>query len=188
MNATSLFTKALVRLRAVEPSTWVAIVLIVAGISLRLVPHPANFAPVGAIALFGGAVLSARTALWLPLAIMAVSDVLIGFHGTMLFTWGGFALVGMLGMLLSNYRNLERIPLGALGSAIIFYVVSNFGVWVEGKLYMHTFQGLVDCYVAALPFLRNSLIADLVFASVLFGAYALANTYFVKKLALKPVK
>lgn len=181
----SIVKKPLIWLSGVQPATWVAIALIVAGVALRLLPHIANFAPVGAIALFGGAVLSARIALWLPSAIMVVSDIFLGLHGTMFFTWGGFVLVGMFGMLLRNRRNLERIPLGALGSAAIFYLVSNFGVWVEGRLYPHTLQGLADCYVAALPFLRTSIIADLLFAAALFGAYALANKYFVKKLSLK---
>ena len=156
-------------------TTWIVVALIVVGVAFRLMPHPANFVPVGAIALFGGAVLSTRLALWLPLAIMVLSDLFIGFHGTMLFTWGGFVLIGMFGMFLRNRSNAERIPLGALGGALIFYVVANFGVWVEGKLYAHTLQGLVECYVAALPFLRASLMADLFFCAVLFGTYALAT-------------
>jgi hypothetical protein len=157
-----------------ENTTLIALALIVVGIVLRIIPHTANFAPVGAIALFGGAILSARYALWVPLVIMVVSDLFIGFHGTILFTWGGFVLVGMFGMFLRDRSNAERIPLGALGSALIFFIVSNFGVWVEGKLYPHTLQGLADCFVAAIPFLRTSLIADLLFAAALFGAYALA--------------
>lgn len=153
----------------------IALALIIFGIALRLVPHTANFAPVGAIAIFGGAVLSARYALWLPLVIMIGSDLILGFHGTVLFTWGGFMLVALFGMALKNRSNAERIPMGALGSAIIFYIVSNFGVWVEGKLYAHTLQGLIDCYVMALPFLRTSLVADLLFSAALFGTYALAT-------------
>lgn len=172
----------------ISKTTYIALALIIAGIALRLIPHAANFAPVGAIALFGGAILSARTALWLPLVIMVVSDLFLGFHGTMLFTWGGFVLVGMFGMFLRDRTNAERIPLGALGSAIIFYIVSNFGVWVEGRLYPHTFQGLIDCFVMALPFLRTSLIADLLFATALFGAYALATKYLAQPQASTAVK
>lgn len=166
--------------RRPDNTTLIALALIIAGIVLRIIPHTANFAPVGAIALFGGAVLGTRYALWVPLVIMVISDFFLGFHGTVLFTWGGFVLVGMFGMFLRDRSNAERIPLGALGSALIFFVVSNFGVWVEGKLYPHTLQGLADCFVAAIPFLRTSLIADLLFATALFGAYAL-----VAKLALR---
>lgn len=155
--------------------TSIAVALIVAGVLLRIVPHTANFAPVGAIALFGGAVLSPRLAIAVPLAVMGISDLIIGLHSTILFTWGGFALVGLLGLTLRNTSNWLRVPLGALGGALIFYVISNFGVWVEGKLYAHTWQGLIDCYIAALPFLKTSLLADLLYSAALFGAYALAT-------------
>ena len=148
--------------------------LIVAGIALRLVPHAANFAPVGAIALFGGAILSPKIGWWLPLAIMILSDLVLGFHDTVLFTWAGFLLIGLFGMTLRDTRNMVRVPLGALGAAIIFYVVSNFGVWVAGGLYPHTLAGLADCYIAAIPFLKTSLLADVLFSTVLFSAYALA--------------
>jgi hypothetical protein len=159
----------------INKATAIAVALIIAGVIFRLIPHSANFAPVGAIALFGGAVLSPRLGLWLPVAIMIVSDLIIGFHGTVLFTWGGFLLIALFGMTLRRKSNWLRIPIGAAASALIFFVVSNFGVWVEGKLYTHTLQGLVDCYVAALPFLKTSLLADLFFSAALFGAYALST-------------
>jgi hypothetical protein len=147
--------------------------LITAGVLLRLVPHVANFAPVGAIALFGGAVLPLRLAWWLPLAVMALSDGVIGLHDTILFTWLGFMLVGLYGMLWRQTSNWYRASLGAAGGATIFYVVSNFGVWAVGHMYAHTWQGLIDCYVAGVPFFRNSLAADVTYSAVLFGAYAL---------------
>lgn len=156
-------------------ATIIACALIFAGIILRLLPHAANFAPVGAIALFGGAVLDKKLAWWLPLAIMATSDLIIGLHSTILFTWGGFLLIGLFGMILCKTNNWLRIPLGALGSGIIFYVISNFGVWAVGGLYEHTLQGLINCYVAAIPFFRTSLAADFLYSAALFGAYALAT-------------
>lgn len=152
----------------------VALTLVIIGVALRLIPHTANVAPVGAIALFGGAVLSARLAWWLPLAIMIVSDLFLGLHGTILFTWGGFLLVALFGMSLSHQKNWMRVPLGAVGAAVIFFIVSNFGVWVEGKLYPHTWQGLVDCYTMAIPFFKASLMADLAYSIALFSAYAIA--------------
>lgn len=158
----------------ISKATAIAVALIIAGVVLRLVPHAANFAPVGAIALFGGAVLSPRLAWWLPVVIMIASDIVLGFHGTVAFTWGGFLLVALFGVTLRNRSNWLRIPLGVLASALIFYIVSNFGVWVEGKLYTHTLQGLIDCYIAALPFLKTSLLADFFYSLALFGAYALA--------------
>jgi hypothetical protein len=172
----------------VNRGTWVALVLIIAGVVLRLLPHTANFAPIGAIALFGGAVLSFRLAWWLPAAIMIISDLFLGLHGTVLFTWGGFVLVALFGMTLRDTSNWMRVPLGALGSAIIFFVISNFGVWVEGKLYPHTLQGLIDCYVMAIPFFRTSLMADLFYSAALFGTFALAVRTAPKKLESEPSK
>jgi uncharacterized protein DUF6580 len=165
-----------------------AVALAIAGITLRLLPHTANFAPIGAIALFAGAILAWRVAVWLPLVIMVISDLIIGLHPTVLFTWGGFMLVALFGMLLRRQRNLVRIPLGAAGAAVIFFVVSNFGVWLEGKLYPPTWQGLADAYVMALPFLRTSFVADLSFGALLFGLYALAAPYIQGDLSFRVKK
>lgn len=149
--------------------------LMVAGVALRLIPHVANFAPVGAIAFFGGAVLPVRLAWWLPAGIMIASDLLLGLHDTVLFTWLGFTLVGLFGMLFRQSNNWRRPVLGAVGGAAIFYIVSNFGVWVASGMYAHTLQGLVDCYVAGLPFFRTSLAADLTYAAILFSVWAVAT-------------
>ncbi len=162
----------------ISKTTVLALALVVIGIALRVIPHTANFAPVGAIALFAGAILAWRTALWLPLAIMVVSDLIIGLHPIIAFTWGGFLLVTVFGMLLRNRPNLVRVPLGAIGAALIFFLVSNLGVWLEGKMYPLTWQGLVDCYTMALPFLRTSFIADLSYSALLFGLYALVEPAF----------
>jgi hypothetical protein len=155
------------------------------GVALRLLPLSDNFAPIGAIALFAGAILGLRYALWLPVSIMVVSDLIIGMHPTVLFTWSGFLLVALFGTLLHGIRNRWRIPLGAAGSAVIFYLVSNFGVWLQGWLYPHTVQGLVDAYVMALPFLRTSFLADLSFAAIFFGAYALLSHRLTGSVSLR---
>lgn len=162
----------------ISKHTLLAVSLVIIGVALRVTPHTANFAPVGAIALFAGAVMSFRTALWLPVAIMVLSDLIIGLHPTVAFTWGGFLLVALFGTVLQNRRNLVRVPLGAIGASLIFFIVSNFGVWLEGKLYAATWQGLADCYVMALPFLRTSLVADMAFSIVIFGLYAFVSPAF----------
>ena len=149
-----------------------ALALVVIGVILRILPHTANFAPVGAIALFAGAILSLRIALWLPLAIMVISDLIIGLHPLVGFTWGAFGLITLIGIALRKSSNWLRIPLGALASSLLFFVISNFGVWVEGKLYPHTWQGLSDCFIMALPFFRTTLASDLLFSALFFGFYA----------------
>lgn len=155
----------------------VAIALVGFGVVMRLLPHPANLAPVGAIALFGGAVLPGRYGWWLPLVIMMISDLFLGSYNGILFTWLGFLLVGLFGMTLRSKSNWFRVPVGALTGAVIFFVVSNFGVWVQGELYAHTWAGLVLCYELALPFFRNTLLGDLIYSGLLFGVYALATRF-----------
>lgn len=158
----------------VSKLTLVACGLLVLGILLRIMPHTANFAPVGAIALFAGAVLSKRMAIILPLSLMIVSDLIIGLHSDILFTWGGFALVGIYGMLLRHRNPALQVAVGAVGSALIFFVVSNFGVWLSGDMYARTWQGFVECYTMALPFLRPTFLGDLAYAMIFFNAYVLA--------------
>lgn len=154
---------------------YLAIGLVVLGVVMRLVPHIPNIAPVGAVALFGGAVLPRRYAWWLPLAIMVSSDILLGFYDGILFNWAAFLVVGFVGMALARFNTTQRLTFGVLGGALLFYLVSNFGVWLQGGLYAHTWAGLVECYVAALPFLRNTLVGDFVYSGLLFGLYALAQ-------------
>lgn len=154
--------------------TILAITLVLFGVLMRLLPHPANLAPVGAIALFGGATLHKRIGWWLPVVVVAISDTFLGFYSSMPFTWLGFALVGLLGLYIRRYNSWMRVPLGALSGSLIFFLVSNFGVWVAGDLYAHTWNGLIQCYTLGLPFLRPTITGDLIYSTVFFGIYALA--------------
>ena len=149
--------------------------LLLLGIVARLVPHPPNATPVMAIALFGGAYLSKRWAILLPLAILLISDVLIGWHNTVPFTWGAFVLTGLLAWWVRARPGAGRILLAALGGSALFFLVTNFGVWWVGELYPRTRAGLWECYVAAIPFYRNTLLGDLSYTTALFGLYALAT-------------
>ena len=151
----------------------IAYLLILMGIFLRLVPHVPNVAPVAAIALFSGVYLDKRIVPWVPLAIMAVSDILIGFHDMVLFTWGAFLLIGFIGMWLRDRKSPGTIMATTVLSSILFFVISNFGVWLVW--YPMTPAGLVDCYVKALPFLRNTMAGNVIFAFIMFGAYELAR-------------
>lgn len=158
----------------INTAALIALSLILIGISMRLVPHIPNFAPIGAIALFSGALLGWRTAVWLPLLIMMASDFIIGFYSGILFTWMGFILTAIFGMLFRRSTFTKRVTFGALGSGLIFFIVSNFGTWIASGMYPPTFAGLVECYYMALPFLRTSLLADAMFSIVLFGTFAVA--------------
>jgi len=149
-----------------------AISLILVGILLRFMPHAYNFTPVAAIALFSGVYLKRKHAIIVPLLLMAVSDVFIGMHNVIIFTWGGFVLAAALGMLIKKNKSVLNIAGMSLVSSLAFFVVSNFGVWVMGW-YPPTLNGLVNCYVMALPFLRDFTISTLVYSALLFSSYEL---------------
>ena len=151
--------------------------LFVVGMLARLAPHPPNVTPLAALALFGGACLPRRWAIVLPVLAVALSDVAIGVHQTMLFTWMGFALTGGCGLWLRSHLGAGRIVLASLAGSILFFLLTNAGVWWlgdGGRMYPQTISGLWQCYVAALPFFRNSLLGDLVYTAGFFGAYSLA--------------
>jgi hypothetical protein len=152
----------------------IAMVLIAFGVILRLVPHPANFAPVGAIAIFAGSVLPKKIAIWVPLVLMMVSDAIIGFYSLMWVTWACFAVIALASSLWLRKPTLLKGGIITLSSSIFFYAVTNFAVWVGGGLYPHTLHGLVSCYVLALPFFRNTALSDACYTALLFGIYALA--------------
>lgn len=158
----------------VNARVLIALLLVISGVLVRVIPHEPNFAPVGALAVFAGAALGWRHGWWVPLAIMAVSDAIIGFYPGVWMTWLGFVAVGLYGALLSRAGFLKQAGLGALGSAAIFYVISNFGTWLTSGMYAHTWAGLIECYYLAVPFLRASLLADVIYSFALFGLYALA--------------
>jgi uncharacterized membrane protein len=147
-----------------------AISLIVIGILLRFIPHTANFTPVAAIAIFAGVYLNKKQALIVPLLLMVLSDIFLGMHNVMLFTWGSFILVTLLGMWAKNHKTVGGMISTAVVSSFLFYMITNFGVWVMGW-YPLTAKGLLDCYILGLPFLRNFTAATLVYSVVFFGAY-----------------
>lgn len=160
-----------------------ALALILSGILLRFAPHAPNFTPVAAIALFGGVYLNKKHSIIVPLALMMGSDIFLGLHNVIGFTWGAFVLIAVLGYFVKKHKTPVVIISASLASSVLFYIVSNFGVWVMGW-YPHTAKGLLDCYIMALPFLRNFTAATLTYSLVFFGIYELvARTAKNTKLA-----
>ena len=160
-----------------------AISLILIGILLRFVPHAPNFTPIAAIALFSGAYLNKKSALIVPLILMIASDAVIGMHNVVIFTWGAFLLITLLGLNLQKKTGALKMISFSLVSSLLFFVVSNFGVWIMGW-YPPTLSGLAQCYFMALPFLRDFALSTLVYSAVFFGSYELiARSVRNKKLA-----
>lgn len=161
----------------------IGLCLILIAVSLRVLPHPANFAPIAAVAIFGGAILPRKFGLWVPLVAMIVSDYLIGFHSLIAVTWGFYVLTA-----LASSKWLKKGGLGTgaaltMGASLSFFGITNFAVWLTSGMYTHTWSGLVQCYNLALPFFRNTFMSDIIFTAVLFGTYAL-----VTKLSQKTLK
>jgi Family of unknown function (DUF6580) len=153
---------------------WIVFVAVLA----RFAPHPPNFSPVFAALIFGGTCLRKRDSIWFPVVALAASDYLLtaviyGEHfGWMyLLDWTGFAAVAMIGWWLRDRITVRKVFAAALAGPAVFFVVSNFAVWLGGGLYPPNLSGLTACYVAALPFFANSLVAGLLFSGVLFGGY-----------------
>jgi hypothetical protein len=162
--------------------------LIVAAALSRLLPHPDNFTPIMAIALAGGVYLDKRFALIIPLAALIISDIFIGFHNTIFFVYGSFVLIGFLGVWLKSHKKPLPILGTTLLSSILFFIITNFGVWLTGGgwFYPKTWQGLIECYTLAIPFFRNTVAGDLVYTGVLFGLFEFSQyalRLFEKKAA-----
>jgi len=149
----------------------IALMIVVIGIVMRFLPHPANVTPIAAIALFAGAYLNRKYVLWVPLAIIVISDLVIGLHDVVLYTWGSFLLIGLIGMWVKGNKRLLNIGLASVASSSLFFIVTNFGVWMQW--YPRNLQGLANCYMLALPFYRNTFIGDIVYVAVFFGIYEL---------------
>lgn len=168
---------------------FVTIAILIAAIS-RILPHIPNFTPIAAMALFGGAyITNKRLAFLIPILALFLSDCILqvisgyGFHNTMLFVYGSFAITVALGFYLRENNKSGRVALFSILSSVIFFVLTNFGTWwLEGTngtpMYPHTVEGLISCFVAAIPFYTNTFIGDLFYTGVLFGSFYFAKLKF----------
>jgi hypothetical protein len=151
-------------------------VLLLAAAFSRFIPHPPNFAPIAAMALFSGAYFSdKKIAFLLPIFAMFLSDLFIGLHEGMWFVYIGFALIVGIGFLLQNRIKARNVLLASLSASVAFFVITNFGVWVMGLYYPTNLAGLAQSYIAAIPFFHNAILGDLVYSGLLFGVYELAK-------------
>lgn len=146
----------------------------------RLIPHLPNFTPVAAVALFGGVYLDKKFALIVPLIALFISDIFLGFHSTMIYVYLGFLITGAIGMYLKNHKNIKNIFLATIFSSILFFIITNFGVFLSTNLYPKNLQGLINCYVMAIPFFRNTLLGDMFYVGVFFASFEFILRYLIK--------
>lgn len=158
-------------------SPYLTMALLIAfGVIGRLVPHPPNVTPVLALALVAGALLPRRRAVAVPLATMAVSDLFLGLHPLVPFTWGSFLLVTLFSArLLRKKPSVRHALVLSIAGSTFFFVVTNAAYWASSPMYPKTLAGLGEAFFLALPFFRNMILGDLTFTALVFGALALAG-------------
>lgn len=152
---------------------------VLVAIVLRVVPHPWNITPLGAMFLFSGATFrSKRDSLLVPLAALLISDYAVihilygGQHPWFSpYTWAGFVLVGLIGWTIRGRITYVLVPVASIAGSVAFFLLSNLGVWLGWKLYPPTLSGLADCFIAGLPFFRNTVLGDLAYSALMFGSY-----------------
>jgi hypothetical protein len=149
---------------------------IAAAAALRLVPHPPNFSPIDAMALFGGAYLGRRALAFVaPLGALLLSDAILGFYSGMEFQYLSVALIVLVGWVALSRVSPLRLAAAAVASSILFFAITNFGTWLTSGMYPHTLTGLGACYVAAIPFFQNTVAGDLFYTVLLFGGFHIAE-------------
>ena len=164
---------------------FVAAAVVLAALS-RVLPHPYNFTPIGAIALFGGTFLkNKKMAFIIPIAVLLFTDLLLqminpgyAFYKGWIWVYGTFALIIPLGFYLRKKVNIQNIAIASLAGSVIFFIVTNFVMWVASGFYPLTTAGLIDCYMKAIPFFGGTLMGDLFYNAILFGVYAIAKWRF----------
>lgn len=142
----------------------------------RLLPHYPNFTAIGGLALFGGAYFEKKwESFAVPFAALFVTDLIIGFHTTMFAVYASFFAIILIGMSLRKQKSFTTVGLATVSSSVLFFLVTNFAMWVTGTMYPKSLIGLGECFTAALPFFNSTLFGDIFFVSVLFGAYELIS-------------
>ncbi len=170
-------------------STLLFLFLAVFGVCARLLPHPANVAPIAALALFGALYLPRRVGIVLPLLAMMTSDFFIGFYQwqIMLAVYASFIAIGCVGLFIREKKNFLKISTTVFSGSILFFLVTNFAVWEFGSMYPKNFQGLIESYTMALPFFRNTLLGDIFYSVLLIGGFEMV-TFIIKLVHLSRLK
>jgi hypothetical protein len=173
------------------PGSFALVVMIVLAALSRLIPHPPNFSPVEAMALFGGAYFAKRwLGLAMPLVAMLISDISLGMvngglyleHFTslsFLLVYGCIALSSLMGFAMRGKVNTTRVVGYSMVGSILFFLVTNFGVWLSASAMPGSeacMAGIVPCYVSAIPFFQWSLLGTLFYSAIMFGGFALLRT------------
>ncbi len=172
--------------KLISPRFLVLCGMIAAAALTRFIPHLPNFTAVGAMALFGGAYFAnKKVAFAVPLIAMFITDLFLGFHSTIIAVYLAFALIVVIGMTMVQKKNVSNVLIASIVASVSFFVITNFAFWITGILYPVNPAGLVECYIAAIPFFGYNLMGNLFYAGLMFGLFELAKVKFPQ---LSPVK
>ena len=144
--------------------------IILLAVVARLIPHAPNFAPIGGLALFSGANFKNKIALLIPLSAMFISDIFLGFHKTVPYVYVSFIIIALIGGLIKNNK-WQSLALASLTSSVLFFLITNLGVWATGTMYVKNLDGLLQSYAMGLPFFRNTVLSDLFYSFSFFYGY-----------------
>ena len=159
----------------------------VLGVLSRLAPHMPNMTAVGAIAIFTGAKFGVKKSLVVLFTTMLIADSIKGLHAVMWATYGALIIGMLIGKYIAKKKQVGWIIGGTMVSSIVFFIVTNFAVWLAPNfMYEKTISGLMQCYIMAIPFFRNSLVGDLTYSGIFFGGFELVK-FFRKKYAMRQV-
>ena len=176
--------------------TYIGVIALILFASFtRIIPHMPNFSPIGAMALFGGAYLSNKYyAFIIPILSLWLSDIIINnfilnyydqftwFYPGFIWQYASFGIIILMGYFLLKKITLKKVLMTSIGSSLIFFVITNFGVWASGSMYPLNVNGLISCFVLAIPFYKGTLLGFLFYSSFLFGVFEMS------KLNKKPIK
>ena len=159
--------------------------LIIFTIISKLLPHPFNFTSVGSLSLFAGAFLPLRTAWAAPIFTLFVSDAVTGFYDpvVMFFVYIGFACSTLVGrIVLLKKRTVIKLISSAFIAACLFFIISNFGMWIAGGYYPLTLDGLITCYIRGIPYFKHTLAGNILYTFFLFGAYEIIRLIYLRSM------
>ena len=146
---------------------------------LRFLPQPPNFTPIAALALFSGVFFTNRLlACLVPVGVLLVTDLFLGWHSTILFVYGSFAIMVLIGYAMRGHLSVPMVTGAGLSASLLFFLVTNFGVWATGTMYPKTWEGLAAAYIAGIPFFHYMIAGTLFYSALFFGSYLLASRQF----------
>ena len=180
------------------------LLIIFVAVLIRLFPHPPNFAPITAMALFGGAYLNKKYSIAFVFITLLISDYLLLYahpyspqifnfskiyspllliHGSTIFVYASFLIFAGIGVWLSSHKTAKNIITASLLSSILFFLITNFNFFYTSSLYSKTINGMIQSYIMAIPFFKNTLLGDLFYVTMFFGSFEFVSKFLKQKYA-----